>query len=257
MRVESIFMAAFVDLPVELLLHIASNYSPVDPERPRNRFLSDGIDVGCILLHVPSQLELHSLRSLSQTSRALRQVFLPLAWERFDPSLGLTRSNASQVAKKLERQCEGLLKSPMLAAHVRYAAYLHFHCIHSFSSLVSLTRIARICIPGNTNPKHLIPCLRSLPNLHTLRLCLHGARSHALYNAFSFRTVRFPQVDVFVVTACDARAFIPCFPKVKGVIAASGRKVCVDLRGLFDESGDTLEELDGFALDEENVNCMI
>ena len=107
---------SILNLPTELILHIASTYPTVN-------YLADGIT---------NQSELYferrdALQALSQTSRALRNMVLPLLWECFETVYhrGRLGGRSKFKADKLERLSKGLLENPEIAAHVR--------CVHSFS----------------------------------------------------------------------------------------------------------------------------
>jgi hypothetical protein len=102
---------SILNLPTELILHIASTYPTVN-------YLAGGIT---------DQSELYferrdALRALSQTSRALRNMVLHLLWECFETVYH--RGNQLDewdkfMADKLERLSKGLLENPEIAAHVR------------------------------------------------------------------------------------------------------------------------------------------
>jgi len=66
-----------------------------------------------------------------------------------------------------------------------------------------------------------------------------------------------PQVHTVVLPACAAYYFIPCFPKVKAVISNGRIKGYSDLQDLFDEDEKSLEELDGFTLNQAGIKCML
>ena len=105
---------SILNLPTELILHIASTYPTVD-------YLADGITNQSRLYFERRD----ALQALSQTSRALRNMVLHLLWECFETVY--YRKNVFDYVKltadKLERLCKGLLENPEIAAHVR--------CVHS------------------------------------------------------------------------------------------------------------------------------
>jgi hypothetical protein len=137
-----------------------------------------------------------------------------------------------------------------------FGAFTPSHRIASMnpnaSSFVLYNRIAVISIPDSATCKSLIRCILSLSNLHTLRISLHCSPSADL-----FSSVRFPQIRTLKITPCDARLFIPCCPKVRAVISIARISGRFSLRGLFDQSEKSLEELDGFTLSESDVECMV
>jgi len=99
--------ATLADLPVELLLHIASTFIILTvPLRNQTRWNFDPE------LYIERR---NSLRALSQTSSTLRRVFLPLAWQWHVFAADVSHSRK----EKLERVCKGLLENPVLAAHIR------------------------------------------------------------------------------------------------------------------------------------------
>lgn len=112
---QDVNRATLLSLPVEILIYVMS-YTP---------------DVGALYLDylnkelLPADYFVLSdvLRALSQTCCRLRDVFLPVLWERMDvcaSRLGfLHRLPAVNTASLLDKRCRGLLKNKELASYVK------------------------------------------------------------------------------------------------------------------------------------------
>jgi hypothetical protein len=71
-----------------------------------------------------------------------------------------------------------------------------------------------------------------------------------------FAKATFPQVRTLVILACHARFFVPCCPKVRAVISLYKIEGWSSmLKGVFDESGETLEVLEGFMMSPATIQC--
>ncbi|KAJ7165965.1 hypothetical protein C8R46DRAFT_997059 [Mycena filopes] len=142
-----------------------------------------------------------TLRALSQTSRALRAVFLPLLWEYveacFIPKDDTTWSK--RVASVLLKRCKGLMKNEnqSLAQHVRV-----------FSVSLSSNRMAE------TFPL-LAQCLASLPNLDTLHI-LHLESKREENVTAAFKNVQLPGVRCIILPSY-AHAILAACPGVRDV----------------------------------------
>jgi hypothetical protein len=97
-----------------------------------------------------------------------------------------------------------------------------------------------------------VTCLSSLPNMHTLRLNLDWVPPTALA---AFRNARFTQVRRLIMSADDAKILLPCCPRLRAAISTT-KTHRTNLMGLFDESGETLEEIEGFMMTSGSIRCM-
>ncbi|KAK0200097.1 hypothetical protein DFS33DRAFT_1367023 [Desarmillaria ectypa] len=114
-------------LPNELLLEILSYWPSIPiPAKGRRVFSEQYI------------LRFHALLALSQTCCSLRNVFLPLVWERLEayasrkpllsPHCKLTLPWEKEVATKLIQQLEVVIvRDPTLAVYVRYVHVATYH----------------------------------------------------------------------------------------------------------------------------------
>lgn len=98
-------------LPPELLLMVAEYYPQISPIAV----------IGCHNVMSPIWRERHNvLRALSQTCRGMRDLFLPMLYEEVEACVqeDMAIPTAKFVSYVLRRQCLGLLRTPLLAAHV-------------------------------------------------------------------------------------------------------------------------------------------
>ena len=242
-------------LPTELVLEIISRLS------------DDAQDVCGADIEDEKQYDARqsALRALSQTSQMLRAICLPLLWERIDlheRGRWTGEDWAEALCTRLDRIATGLITNPTLAAYVRFV-FCHFSSVlekknrtnvltlaatpHIFSvfDVIILTDSAGLIFK-------LVTCLSLLPNLHTL--CLHvRCDQSAIYSGFS--RASFPQVRTLLISACHAETLVPCCPQVRTVISKTRVIGWSDLVGLFDNSSDTLEVLDGFCMNWETIGC--
>lgn len=109
-------------LPVELLTEIIS-YIPSLPVD--EAYFAPGTDIDKCedRLLPPRQLRRTiTLRSLSQTCRLWRQVFLPLLWETVELASLRVEEDATwsrEINKALRKKCKGLIENEGLAAYVK------------------------------------------------------------------------------------------------------------------------------------------
>ncbi|SJL12602.1 uncharacterized protein ARMOST_16030 [Armillaria ostoyae] len=167
-------------LPNELLLEILSYWPSIPiPAKDRRVFSERYME------------RFHALLTLSQTCRSLRNVFLPLVWERLEacasrkPLLSplyhrkLILPWEKEVATELVRQLEVVTaRDPTLAVYVRTIS-------------VTLSRFS-----ADTVYLELARCLALLTNLHTLQICGVGSYK-ALYEAFHQRVFKSVKTLVF------------------------------------------------------------
>jgi hypothetical protein len=114
-------------MPHELLLEITKHIGSRtgQPERPKQMLGHLGSTPEP---YPPNSERRTALRALSQTSRAMRQLFLPLAWEYLDTCsakydhLGYDNwiDQCRSISENLESKSKGLISNPNLAAYVRY-----------------------------------------------------------------------------------------------------------------------------------------
>ncbi|KAK0227377.1 hypothetical protein EDD85DRAFT_974958 [Armillaria nabsnona] len=172
----SIGRASITGLPVlpnELLLEILSYWPSIPIPAKDRRVFSERY-----------MQRFHALLALSQTCRSLRNVFLPLVWERLEARVSrkpllpplyhrkLILPWKKEVGTELVRQLEVVtIRDPTLAVY-----------IHTIS--MTLSRFS-----ADTVYLELAQCLALLPNLHTLQICGTGS-SKALYEAFHQRVFK-------------------------------------------------------------------
>ncbi|PBK65156.1 hypothetical protein ARMSODRAFT_892263 [Armillaria solidipes] len=186
-------------LPNELLLEILSYWPSIPiPAKDRRVFSERYME------------RFHALLALSQTCRSLRNVLLPLVWERLEacasrkPLLSplyhrkLILPWEKEVATELVRQLEVVtVRDPTLAVYVRTIS-------------VTLSRFS-----ADTVYLELARCLALLPNLHTLQICGVGS-SKALYEVFhqrvfkSVKTLVFPSNGYIVLSCCPEVRKVAC-----------------------------------------------
>jgi hypothetical protein len=104
-----------------------------------------------------------------------------------------------------------------------------------------------------TIPVGLLRCLRSLPNLHTLRL-FH--LEYRLRLSLEFYSSIPPQVRTIAIAQHVIQPhIIVSFRWWAQIASYEGMNTGRDVENLLDDSEKTLEELDGFALDDAAVDC--
>jgi hypothetical protein len=188
------------DLPSELLLEIVSHFPTI---------LIDEIIANPRILPVAYRERFASLRALSQTCRELREVCLPLAWERLEACTTADNRQSmffKEVGNNLERKCNGLMQSTHLLPHVRCVIATEIQSVGVILTFwlpilirivtVSLTRYQTSTIlPAFAN------CLAVLPNLHTIQVVhAHSQMTTAIKTAFEGHT--FPSVRTIIVPSC-------------------------------------------------------
>ncbi|KAJ7158999.1 hypothetical protein C8R43DRAFT_1234112 [Mycena crocata] len=175
-----------VNLPNELLAEIISHYPDpftfCSPLLRREHGLQERQDRRQIL------------RSLSQTCSTLRDVFLPLLWERFDPSSGSFN--------------EEYTKHPLITLIFPYIRSVHV-------SMLNWNKNAR-------EPVFLfVQFLGMLPNLRGVQIHPHSRLLPVLVYAFS--DVKLPGVTSLSVPEWSEQIF-PAFPNVTTLACVSTSK---------------------------------
>ncbi|KAJ7144214.1 hypothetical protein C8R44DRAFT_759617 [Mycena epipterygia] len=180
-----------LSLPTEILLEITAYYhnTPVPYERYRK---ATGEEV------LFGRFEV--LRSLSQTCRNFRSVFLSLVWEHLE-ALDRTSDSTSRHMTVLKKRMMGILKTPSLP-----------RCIRTL--LVSL----RLPAPNWNLFTIFVRFLEATPNLSALHI-VDIAERHAGALAGILETRSFP--SVCVVSVPSSLAPILCaFPNIDSLICA-------------------------------------
>ncbi|KAF8177461.1 hypothetical protein K438DRAFT_2022205 [Mycena galopus ATCC 62051] len=198
-------MPSLSDLPTEILIEIVGYYPQLIHGVPiADRFtvqnpLNAGPDGGV-------RTELfdgnNTLRALSQTSRALRGVFLPVLWARVHACFtkwNMPKGKVKRRAKMLERRMIGIQKTPYIVPYIHSLTVTLMECgmgnwqpiaqfIRVLTLLQNLRDLTVLRVPNDMVPvfdsscrgkvfpsvqrlaldDHLAPILPSFPNIHTL-----------------------------------------------------------------------------------------
>jgi hypothetical protein len=85
---------------------------------------------------------------------------------------------------------------------------------------------------------------------------MHTLIASFLWSSRSLGGARFPQVRRLITSAWYAGLLLPCYPRVRAFISRDRMKWWNNLVGLFDESAETLEEIDEFVMSPDTVKCM-
>jgi hypothetical protein len=225
-------------LPQELILEIISYFAT-----------KDYIDDDEIDAYFVCQA---ALRALSQTCRLLRSICLPALWEYLVCCYRDNDDGVEYLSTKLRRMTFGLTENPTLAPYVRWVVFLSFsHPELDFFPHTSRRANINIVCDSYSLISKFVACLSLLPNMHTLIIiCWSSPVSQ------TFSGARFPQVRRLIIPPWEAERLLPCFPRVRVVISKARIKGWSNLMDLFDESGETLEEIDGFAMSPDSIKCM-
>ncbi|KAJ7783971.1 hypothetical protein DFH07DRAFT_210390 [Mycena maculata] len=140
-------MPSLPDLPTELLMETVKYYPA----------LLSSVDACVEGVAGHQYCGNDTIRALSQTSRTLRDIFLPVLWERVNVTFTLRNRPKRKIrtrAKMLERRMRGIQKTPQVATYIR-----------------SLSITLEECHLGNWQPlSHFIRVLGLLPNLRNLTI---------------------------------------------------------------------------------------
>ncbi|KAJ6554248.1 hypothetical protein B0H19DRAFT_1262634 [Mycena capillaripes] len=186
-------MPSLPDLPTELLMEIVKYY----PELY--------LDLDACIRGVPrDQYSGHdSLRALSQTSRVLRDIFLPLLWARmhacFTPRNRPKRKIRTR-AKMLERRMIGIEKTPYVAPYIRSLCITMMECsMLNWQPIAAFVRVL-----------DLLPNLRELTILH-----LVAEMAPVVHQSCSGKV--FPSVLRLALPDRLGSLIIHCFPNVQNL----------------------------------------
>jgi hypothetical protein len=199
-EVTSLPKETITDLPSELLLEIVSHFPTIS---------IDEIIVNPRILPAIYRERFASLRALSQTCKELREVCLPLAWERLEACTTATDRQDmffKEVGNNLERKCNGLMQSKHLLPYVRCVIATKIPSVGMILTLC-LPMLIRIVTVSLTRYKTstVLPafaeCLAVLPNLHTIQVVhAHSQMTTAIKTAFEGHI--FPSVRTIIVPSC-------------------------------------------------------
>ncbi|KAJ7584918.1 hypothetical protein C8J56DRAFT_138081 [Mycena floridula] len=191
--------SGFHSLPLELLLQVTFHLPPIPipfyqddtlieldhPDRPD-------------LVTLPELEErFTTLRSLSQTSRNLRKIFLPLAWQSIDVLAGISPLITGLGLKRLIQSNDALSENDIY------------------------TRTVNLVIQGcsEDNLGLLVDFLASLPNLANVQILYADEEmswNDDLKIQLNKRSVTIPNV-VSLTIPNPAHQFLPCFPNLKAL----------------------------------------
>ncbi|KAF8159182.1 hypothetical protein B0H34DRAFT_747703 [Crassisporium funariophilum] len=223
------------ELPLELLMEILSHFQVLHTHT--------NLDTNHITIayseHIWSLFYLERtdiLRSVSQTCKAWRIIFLPLLWERLEACAthSLTTKMFPIFGTPLVRKSMFISTRPELAAHIR-----------SMSVILSWHTAAEV-LPAFIN------AIKAAPNLHTLHVVrlidmpylLRGRLVDMIKAAFQNHV--FPQIRT-VVLPSDAGDILRCCPEVETVICTSFDDG-IPLVEAIAESCKKVEVLEGFRI---------
>ncbi|RDB23832.1 hypothetical protein Hypma_008940 [Hypsizygus marmoreus] len=218
-------------LPTELLLEIISYFPTirVPATSARNVEVFPGIYLQRTKV----------LRTLSQTCKSLRGMFLPLSWERIEPCAsdrvgnnrrsstraGIPRLWEKVLATDLVRQLEIVtIRNPSLASYVKVVNVI----LTTFSSDTVVPELAR--------------CLALLPNLHTFQILGTSTPGGAALSTFQAKT--YPTVRTLVLPS-SALAIAKSFPHITRLYSLSTPDRMIIPKVLLEWCTD-LEEFHGF-----------
>ncbi|KAJ7839147.1 hypothetical protein B0H14DRAFT_2787877 [Mycena olivaceomarginata] len=175
-----------------------------------------------------------TLRALSQTCRALRDVFLPVLWERIHATFSARTRPKRRIrtrAKMLERRMRGIQKTPHVVPYIRHLAITLEEC--NMSNWQPMAHFIQVL--------DLLPALRSLTiyritteMIKVLRTSCQGK----LYSAIVTLAVPdelapilhcFPNIET--LTACNRGSWYPySFPLIPGKLFSAAKDHCKHIR---------------------------
>ncbi|KAJ7038982.1 hypothetical protein C8F04DRAFT_332626 [Mycena alexandri] len=190
-------MPSLPDLPTELLMEIIKYYPELYVE-------VDARTKGVLSEQYPGN---DALRALSQTSRTLRDIYLPVLWERFHSCFTVRNRPKRKIrtrAKMLERRMKGIQKTPYIQPYIR-------------SLSISLSE----CRMDNWQPMaEFIRVLDLLPNLRELTLTPF---THQMTPVLTTACQGKSYPSILTLTIHDALApIMHCFPNVETLNLSDG-----------------------------------
>ncbi|KAJ7743920.1 hypothetical protein DFH07DRAFT_835141 [Mycena maculata] len=208
----------FLNLPTEILLEITAYYhnTPLPYERYR-RPTGDAILLG----------RFDMLRSLSQTCRTFRSIFLYLVWEHVE-ALDIPSDTTGRHINLLKRRMTGILKTPSLPRFVR-------------TVLVSL----RLSAPNWNLITVFARFLQATPNLSALHIVEIYDR-HAGILAGRLAGQYFPSVQTLTIPSSLSRA-VSSFPNLRTLICGDSFVSDYDALALLKESSKHCPSLQSLA----------
>ncbi|KAF7346837.1 hypothetical protein MSAN_01822900 [Mycena sanguinolenta] len=239
-------MPSLSDLPAEILMEIVSYYpqlihgvptgdrfmrdKPLQAE-PSNFRALEGVD--------ESFVGNQTLRYLSQTSRRMRDIFLPMLWARFHACFtryNWPRRKIKTRAKMLERRMKGIQKTPYILPYIR-----------------TLTITLQECSMGNWQPMaEFIRVLDLLPNLKDLTILRVPSEMVAVLST-SCRGKVFPSVSQLALDNSLA-PIMPCFPNIQTLTFIW--PACIDVLVAVKDYCQSIHTINNFLLSPEVVKCL-
>ncbi|KAK7055545.1 hypothetical protein R3P38DRAFT_2847741 [Favolaschia claudopus] len=181
-------MPSLPDLPTELLMEIVKQYPALY------------LEIDALICGMAAQQFTRNdiIRALSQTCRTLRNIFLPILWERvYAVFTERTRQRKTKKrSKMLERRMIGLRKTPYIIPHIR-----------------ALSVTLEECDMDNWEPMaEFIRALNVLSSLEDLAILKVPSAMLGVFRK-SMEGKEFPSVQRLAVRDMLAE-IIPCFPNV-------------------------------------------
>ncbi|KAJ6454106.1 hypothetical protein C8R45DRAFT_1038102 [Mycena sanguinolenta] len=239
-------MPSLSDLPTEILMEIVSYYLQLIHGVPTgDRFMRDnplqadsssfralgGVD--------ESFVGNETLRSLSQTSRRMRVIFLPVLWTRFHACFtqyNLPKRKIKTRPKMLERRMKGIQKTPYILRYIR-----------------SLTVTLAQCSMDNWQPMaEFIRVLDLLSNLKDLTI-LRVATDMVAVLSTSCRGKVFASVSRLALDN-NLAPIMPCFPNIQTLTFIW--PACIDVLHAVKDSCQSIHTINNFLLSPEVVECI-
>ncbi|KAJ6485319.1 hypothetical protein C8R47DRAFT_1129782 [Mycena vitilis] len=224
-------MPSLPDLPTELLMEIVKYYPELNLDV--DACIHPGRPVG-------EQFQGNdSLRALSQTCRALRDIFVPVLWARVHAcftSRNRPKRRIRTRAKMLERRMIGIQKTPYVAPCIRWMAVTMLEC--NMSNWQPIAEFIRV--------------LDLLPNLKDLTI-LQASTEMIPVLETSFYGKVFPSVSKLTLTD-RFTSIMRCFPNVQ-VLAYFHHNV-IEVFDVIKEHCKSIHTIRNIQLSAEVVRCL-